>query len=66
VEMGGDGAITFPQALWLYVEDPDAAYRQALAAGATSLSEPADQHGERTAGIEDPYGNRWYARRRLI
>ena len=48
-------------ALHVYVEDTDAVYQKALAAGATSISPPADQeYGERSAGIKDPAGNYWY------
>jgi PhnB protein len=48
-------------ALHVYVEDTDAVYQKALAAGATSISGPADQeYGERSAGIKDPAGNYWY------
>jgi uncharacterized glyoxalase superfamily protein PhnB len=65
VEMG-EGSPFAPQALSIYVEDPDAAYQRALAAGATSLWEPNDQpYGERTAGVRDPFGNQWYPGRRL-
>ena len=47
--------------LHLYVPDTDAVYRRALAAGATSLAEPADQfYGDRMAGVTDPSGNLWY------
>lgn len=51
-----------PVALFLYVADVDAVYRSALAAGATSLMEPADGlFGEaRGAGVRDPLGNEWY------
>jgi len=50
-----------PAMLYLYMEDVDAAYRRALAAGATSISEPADQpYGERVAGVRDASGNVWY------
>lgn len=50
-----------PAALYLYVEDVDAVYGRALAAGATSLSEPSDQfYGDRTAGVKDPSGNTWF------
>lgn len=45
----------------LYVPDVDAVYRRALTAGATSLSEPADQpYGDRTGGVVDAFGNQWY------
>jgi PhnB protein len=48
-------------AIHLYVEDADAVYQKALAAGATSISGPADQeYGERSAGVKDPAGNLWY------
>jgi PhnB protein len=48
-------------ALHVYVEDTDAAYAKALAAGATSVGEPQDHdYGERGAGVKDPAGNFWY------
>ncbi|MBC7979604.1 MAG: VOC family protein [Armatimonadetes bacterium] len=44
----------------IYVEDCDGQYEQALAAGATSISPPADQFwGDRTAHVADPFGYRW-------
>jgi PhnB protein len=47
--------------LYLYVPDTDATYRAALAAGATSTMEPADQfYGDRNAGVKDPLGNSWW------
>lgn len=50
-----------PMAFHIYVPDTDATYRLALANGARSLQEPADQEwGERTANIQDPSGNCWY------
>jgi PhnB protein len=50
-----------PVSLMAYVEDCDAAYKQALAAGATSTREPADQpYGERMSGVKDPFGFSWY------
>ena len=46
--------------LHLYVEDVDAVYAQAVNAGATSESEPADQfYGDRIARVADPSGNVW-------
>lgn len=65
----GDAAIEFgttdpmPGAYFLYVADPDAVYEQALAAGATSLSPPADRPTGRIAFVEDPVGNHWYIAR---
>ena len=48
-------------ALHVYVEGSDAVYKRALAAGASSISAPADQeYGERSAGVKDPAGNYWY------
>ncbi len=45
----------------LYVENADAVYGRAIAAGARSLHEPTDQpYGDREAGIADPAGNYWY------
>jgi PhnB protein len=49
-----------PSMFLLHVEDCDASYRRAIAAGATSLREPADQpDGSRTAVVQDPFGYRW-------
>jgi PhnB protein len=46
---------------YLYVPNADDAYRQALAAGATSLQEPKDQfYGNREAAVKDHFGNKWY------
>jgi PhnB protein len=50
-----------PAMFYLYVPDCDAVYRLALAAGATSISEPTDQpYGDRSAGVKDAFGNMWY------
>lgn len=50
-----------PTALWLFVDDADAVYEQALRAGATSLYAPTDQdYGDREASVKDPFGNHWY------
>ncbi|HZB51513.1 MAG TPA: VOC family protein [Mycobacteriales bacterium] len=47
-------------AITVFGPDVDAAYQQALAAGATSMSEPTDQfHGDRTATVRCPYGHKW-------
>jgi PhnB protein len=50
-----------PGSIHLYVNDADATYQRALQAGATSIMEPADQfYGDRSAGVVDPVGNRWW------
>lgn len=50
-----------PSAIYMYVEDVDAVYQQALRAGATSALEPTDQpYGDRNAWVNDEFGNVWY------
>src|SRR5262245_27959804 len=50
-----------PAALYLWVDDVDAAYASALRAGATSESEPEDKpYGHRTAGVIDRNGVTWW------
>ena len=63
VEMGEahDQWQPMPSAIYMYVEDVDAAYRQALSAGATSALEPTNQpYGDRNAWVNDEFGNVWY------
>jgi uncharacterized glyoxalase superfamily protein PhnB len=44
-----------------YVPDCDAAHARAIAAGATESYPPTDQvYGERSGGVEDAWGNKWY------
>lgn len=59
---GGHGTYTaMPCTLHLYVPDTDALYDRSLRAGATSIQPPADQpYGDRSAGVRDPFGNRWF------
>jgi PhnB protein len=50
-----------PCTLHLYVHDTDALYARALRAGATSIETPQDKpYGDRSAGVMDPCGNRWF------
>jgi PhnB protein len=62
-EMGSRGPRAIggtPVSLHLYVEDVDAVFDRALAAGATSLREVQDEfYGDRTGQLEDPFGHRW-------
>ena len=46
---------------YLYVEDCDATYAQAIAAGGTSLREPTTEfYGDRSSGVKDASGNQWW------
>jgi len=46
--------------LHLHVENADALAARAVAAGATLISEPADQfYGERACRLRDPFGHVW-------
>ena len=50
-----------PVSIHLYVEDVDAAVERAVAAGAKLVRPVADQfYGDRTGGVEDPFGYRWF------
>jgi uncharacterized glyoxalase superfamily protein PhnB len=50
-----------PAQMYVYVPDVDAAFKRALAAGAISVSEPADQfYGDRHGGVRDSCGNLWW------
>lgn len=54
------GSEVRPATLGVFVEDCDATYARALAAGATSVEEPRDMfYGYRSARIVDPAGNKW-------
>lgn len=47
--------------LHVYVPDTDALYAQAVAAGATGKTPPyTAPYGERSATVEDPFGNTWF------
>jgi len=63
-EMGAKSARTLggsPVSLMVYVEDVDARVAQAVAAGAKLTRPVANQfYGDRTGGIEDPFGYHWY------
>lgn len=65
VVMIGDAADewpAFPSMLHVYVDDVDAYYHRALAAGGTSVQEPVQQKGDpdRRSGVKDPKGNTWW------
>jgi PhnB protein len=50
-----------PAALHLYVPNCDEVYNRAMAAGSISIQAPADMpYGDRSSGVTDPFGNRWF------
>lgn len=63
IEMGEAHGPIQPMPTVFYVRVPkvDAAYEQAVQAGAGTLSAPADQpYGHRVAAVSDGFGNSWY------
>src|SRR5436190_1373033 len=65
LELGDpDPAESQPRTFYLYVDDADALYHRAVAAGATSLTAPTDQwYGDRVASVQDSTGTLWYIAR---
>jgi uncharacterized glyoxalase superfamily protein PhnB len=54
-----------PAFLRLYVEDGDAVFRRALAAGATAVTEMTELFwGDRVGRVRDPLGNVWWIQQR--
>jgi PhnB protein len=50
-----------PANFYVYVEDVDAVYKRAVAAGGKSISEPETQfYGDRHGGVTDTQGNSWW------
>jgi PhnB protein len=64
VMIGGSAKIPIEMThstLYLYVENVDELYSQAVKAGGIGIQEPTDQpYGDRNAHIKDPFGNSWY------
>lgn len=47
--------------IYVYVEDADATYQQALRNGATPIAAPEGKpYGERAGGVRDSFGNVWF------
>jgi PhnB protein len=56
-----DGYAARPSMICLYVEDADATYQRAIAAGATSVKELADQfYGDRSGAVTEASGMQWW------
>ena len=50
-----------PVHIYLYVDNADAVFSKALAAGAKQLLPMQDQfYGDRSGGVTDPFGHVWY------
>jgi uncharacterized glyoxalase superfamily protein PhnB len=61
-----DGELETPSFLRLYVPDGDAIYQQAIAAGATAITEMTNlAWGDRVGRVRDPFGNIWWIQTRL-
>jgi PhnB protein len=62
--MGAIGPVSLggsPVMLHLYVEDVDALFAQAVAAGATVVRPLKDEfYGDRAGGLRDPFGHLWH------
>ena len=63
-EFGGKAPDTLggsPVNIHLYVEDVDAFFKKAVAAGARELKPVMDQfYGDRSGQLEDPFGHLWW------
>jgi PhnB protein len=63
-EAGAKGPKSYggsPVSLMVYVENVDKVFAQAVSAGATVERPLANQfYGDRTGGIVDPFGHKWY------
>jgi len=56
-ESYGGASVTFH----LYVQDVDASFRRAIAAGAEPLRQVKDQfYGDRSGAVRDPFGHVWH------
>lgn len=50
-----------PMAFHIFVDDVDAAFARAVAAGGKAMGAPEDRHyGERAGFVTDPFGNYWF------
>jgi PhnB protein len=66
-EAGDGGMRAMPGAYYVYVDDVDGTFAEALAADAKKIFEPTDMpYLDRQAGVEDPCGNVWWISKRLV
>ncbi len=50
----------------LTVDDPDAVFRRAIAAGAKEISPITEEYGWRIGRVADPYGHHWEIGKELL
>src|SRR5262245_55562204 len=63
---GADAWPPMPSYVHVYVSDVDAAYKRALAAGATSVQEPVKKDDEdKRGGVKDAGGTTWWIATRV-
>ena len=56
-----DASEHLPTMLYMYVEDCDAVFKRAAAAGGETIMPPTDMfYGDRHGGIKDAWGNQWW------
>ena len=56
-----DGTPAIPCMLYVYVEDCDQVFNDAIAAGGEAVMEPDNMfYGDRHGGLKDPCGNQWW------
>ncbi|MDQ3672365.1 MAG: VOC family protein [Actinomycetota bacterium] len=66
VMVGAGGGMSSRAMLHVYVADAEAVYRRALAAGASSVSEPHDtSFGDHRVAFDDPSGTQWWVSTRM-
>lgn len=49
-----------PASLFIYVEDVDVTYQEALAHGAQTIESISERDYGRTCGVKDSFGNTWW------
>jgi uncharacterized glyoxalase superfamily protein PhnB len=49
-----------PGSFFIYVEDADKSFADAIANGATEIDPPDDKDYGRSGGVRDPHGNTWW------
>lgn len=55
------GCAASPAMIYTYVQDVDATFERAMAAGGKVIRRPADQfYGDRAGAVKDPAGNQWW------